>query len=513
MADKTINELLVDALHGGDPDGVADLIKAGADIRYQKDNGYDALIDAVHGRDILHDALLIEMLQLLIENGVSVQGESKWHESGARALSFVGRFDAVQLLLKAGANPDFVQFTPLMQAVAFGTATNVASALENEVDLEKADSWWRTAWHIALQTGEIPKAKLLMDSGANIHARGNCDQPPLFYAVENGHISMLQWLLEIGMDLGDTNEFGWTTLSTAASHGQAEAVGVLIDAGADVNQKFKTETALSNAFSRDIALMLLNAGADPDELSERGRRAILGFSPEPDTGLLIASMQDYLEDRAPKFGTQNPEVMTNPFWVGMIRSGLTAYAANAHYGNEFPEDSEYEPTWCDARFGRSMTFLPDGRIVEIGGEHEDYYDEDFSIYNDVFVYGSSGEITIYGYPEAIFPPTDFHTATLVGESIYIIGSVGYTGERWYGVTPVYRLNLQTFSIERLETTGQNPGWISRHRSKLISDYEMEITGGKVMVQGEGKDAYLDNGVKFVLDVKPLVWREINRPTK
>ena len=268
MDNEPTHELLLQALRNGDLDGVADLIHAGADIRYQKENGYDALIDAVHGRDILHDGLLLKLLQLLIDNGVSVQGESDWNESGARVLSFVGRFDAVQLLLKAGANPDFVQFTPLMQVVAFGTTADVASALENEVDLEAIDSWQRTAWHIALQTGEIPKAKLLMDRGANIHARGNCDQPPLFYAIENGQISMLRWLLELGMDIHDTNEFGWTALSTAASHGQVEAVSVLLDAGADVNKKFKTGTALSDTFSRDVAIMLLNAGADPNELSD-----------------------------------------------------------------------------------------------------------------------------------------------------------------------------------------------------------------------------------------------------
>jgi hypothetical protein len=27
---------------------------------------------------------------------------------------------------------------------------------------------------------------------------------------------------------------------------------------------------------------------------------------------------------------------------------------------------------------------------------------------------------VYGYPESVFPPTDFHTATLVGEFIYVI---------------------------------------------------------------------------------------------
>jgi hypothetical protein len=33
------------------------------------------------------------------------------------------------------------------------------------------------------------------------------------------------------------------------------------------------------------------------------------------------------------------------------------------------------------RFGQSLTLLPDCRAVQIGGEHEDWYDADFCIYN------------------------------------------------------------------------------------------------------------------------------------
>ena len=43
------------------------------------------------------------------------------------------------------------------------------------------------------------------------------------------------------------------------------------------------------------------------------------------------------------------------------------------------------PVWCFSRFGTSLTELPDGRFVQIGGEHEDFYDPDFCIYNDVTV--------------------------------------------------------------------------------------------------------------------------------
>ena len=43
------------------------------------------------------------------------------------------------------------------------------------------------------------------------------------------------------------------------------------------------------------------------------------------------------------------------------------------------------PTWCFSRFGQSETVLPDSSRVLIAGEHEDWYDPDFHIYNDVVV--------------------------------------------------------------------------------------------------------------------------------
>src|SRR6185503_1846850 len=118
--------------------------------------------------------------------------------------------------------------------------------------------------------------------------------------------------------------------------------------------------------------------------------------------------------------------------------------------------------WSAMRFGQSITRLPDGRIVQVAGEHEDAYDEDFCIYNDVFVHEPGGAITLYGYPEDVFPPTDFHTATLVGDAIYLIGSLGYAGARRYGHTPVFRLDTRTFRIERLAPAGDPPGWIYGH---------------------------------------------------
>jgi hypothetical protein len=103
-----------------------------------------------------------------------------------------------------------------------------------------------------------------------------------------------------------------------------------------------------------------------------------------------------------------------------------------------------------ARFGRG----PDGRVVYIAGEHEDYYDPDFYIYNDVVVIDRDGSIAINGYSRDVFPPTDFHSGTLVGGAIFIIGSLGYQHQRVVGSTPVFRLDIDTMIIGPVATTGE-----------------------------------------------------------
>lgn len=489
----------------GDPRKVASLINAGADIHYQAEHDYDALIDAVHGRDVFRDPHLIELLTLLIDNGVSVTGMSTYGESAVRVLSCLGRFDAVQLLLRAGANPDDLGLTELMEAVAFGTLADVEDVVGRGVDLEEREHWERTAWLIAVQIGDIPMAKFLLEYGADVGARGHCGKPPLFYAIENHHAPMLRWLLEIGADVHQTNDFGGTTLATAAEYDNAEAVDILLQAGADVNQGVRSGNALWHADTREVAVRLLEAGADPLELTSEGRRAILGYPPDSDAELLRVSVDEFRRFRSPRFGRRNPEKMNNLFWEGMIRSGLNAYQAVVHVKGADHYLAGNHPVWCAQRFGQSLTFLEDGRIVQIAGEHEDGSDPDFCIYNDVFVHDPAGAVSIYGYPKAVFPPTDFHSATLIGRYIYVIGSLGYQGTRRHGETPVYRLDVDTLQMERLQTTGDKPGWIYEHRAIRSGAHEIKITGGKVVTSDGGREVHSENVATFVLDIGCLVW--------
>jgi hypothetical protein len=176
-----------------------------------------------------------------------------------------------------------------------------------------------------------------------------------------------------------------------------------------------------------------------------------------------------------------------------------------------PDHSSYRnatpgPFWSWERLGRSSTRLDDGRIVHIGGEHEDFYDQNFCIYNDVTVEHPDGRFDFYLYPLSIFPPTDFHTATLVDEAIILIGSLGYKDLRQAGATQVLRLDIPTFRMDRLDIKGDGPGWISRHSAQLVSASTVALSGGNIWtMQGRLEP----NARVFHLDMKQLAWSEMS----
>lgn len=487
------------AAGAGSPDKVAALLDAGADIRYERPKRYDVLLDAMHGRRIAKDPGLVALISLLLDRGAKPGTVSEYRESALRVASNHGRFDAVAALLKAGADPAELEWTPLMRAVALGSLADVQKQLDQGADLAARDFWNRTPWLLSLQTGDMAKAKLLLAAGADRGARGRCGKVPLMYPITGGHVEMLRWLLAQGFTPNEADEFKQTPLMQAAEAGEAECAKLLLEAGADLQHN--GETAVSLASTLGVVRLLVAHGADLNEISDEMRAALTRL---PLDGKFQASREDYLAMRQPRFGTCNPEKIESPFWRSMVTSGANAYAARKHFAGGRFDDG---PVWCFQRFGKSINQLPDGRIVEVAGEHEDAYDPDFYIYNDVVVHHEGGTFDIYGYPEEVFPPTDFHTATLVGKSLYLIGGLGYQGRRSCGETPVYRLDIDTFKIEKVPTSGDNPGWISKHKAAYDGANEVRIRGGKIAASKDGAQVYENNPREFVLDLKSLAWRE------
>ncbi len=486
------------ALQTGSLDTIKFLINSGATIDGSQNGACGSLTIAAYGRGHAGNQTLIPVLTLLIEHGADVNIVSKYSESALRVLSCRGRFDAVEFLLGHGADEKTLAWTDLIRAVALGTYEEFEALLLQCTNLEQRDYWERTPWLVSLLAGDLNKAQRLLTAGAQINEVGRCGQIPMMYAIEGNHIHVLEWLITLGIDLNATDEFGQTALLTATELGRLQCASRLLNAGADRTKSSSNgERPITTVCDIQMLKLLTEAGEDPSQISNEMHHILTGAVPgDPRT-----TNEEYSKGKHREFGQANPQRMDNAFWNAMIQCGCRAY----HPRFMFNDEDESGPVWCYYRYGRTTTILPDGRIVEIAGEHADYYDPDFCIYNDVTVFDGKGNFEIWGYPEHVFPPTDFHSATLIGDHIYIIGSLGYQEQRRPGETPVYRLDCRTFTMECIKTSGEMPGWISSHTARFSSGANcIYVTGGKIYREG-----LAPNHAAFALDLRTYQWSRVS----
>jgi len=448
---------------------------------------------------------LVEDVKSCIAQGDDVNRVTEYGESALRVASNNGRFDVVEVLLGSGADGDQLGWSRTIFEVVYGTPKSVEESIQKNCDIESTDYWERTPFLFAVQLGHVEKAQLLLDLGANRMATGRCGKTPMQYAVQHNSIPMLKWLVSQGFDIESTDEFLDTPLIAAASQGMVDCVNFLIECGADIHKvNHIPERPIEVAANMEIVHILVNHGADINDISAEMHANLLGVHHDSEPQ---ASPEDYLGGKSRRFGIQNPEQIDNPFWTAMVRSGASAWHARQKFSDL--DAGERLPVWCYQRFGRSTTILDDDRIIEIAGEHEDSYDPDFCIYNDVTEFRADGSIRIFGYPERVFPPTDFHTATLVDDFILIVGCLGYPEGRQFGRTPVYRLNVTNFEIQEVETTGDQPGWIHRHMARLDGRSHILVSGGRIECGLSTPSR--ENIDEWALDLATWVWtRRTNR---
>ncbi len=215
----------------------------------------------------------------------------------------------------------------------------------------------------------------------------------------------------------------------------------------------------------------------------------------------------FLVWRCPRRGVFNGQRMSNPVWEWLLRSRWSSWKAQTFF--EAKTSMESGPCWSAQRYGQSRTELGDGRVVEIGGEHEDHYDPDFFIYNDVIIRGPGRTLELFGYPTHVFPPTDFHSASLVGERIITIGALGYPDDRRSDETPVFALDTSGWTFARLKPRGEPPGWLYGHKA-TTEGHRLTLTGGSRVVVVSGAQHIVDNFDDWQLDLKALSWRRLTK---
>lgn len=91
--------------------------------------------------------------------------------------------------------------------------------------------------HYAVIEGHLEMVKFLIDQGANVNSTSDDGHTALHLAARSGNLDIVKYLLELGVDVNCEQELGRTALHLAAEMGNLDTVKYLIVCGADVNSR------------------------------------------------------------------------------------------------------------------------------------------------------------------------------------------------------------------------------------------------------------------------------------
>lgn len=292
---------LVDAIVEGDRDHALSLISDGADVNASQPDGTTALMYAAYQGDT-------ELAEALLEAGANPNVENDYGTAAILEASIMGANDILALLLDHGANANWTNpegETALMNVARAGNLTGAELLLEHGADIHATEHWGgQTALLWATAQSQPAMIQFLIEQGADINQpsvtrhweRTLLDEPrpkimnkggmtALHFAAREGCTACIPILAKAGANLDAQDPERVTPLNTALINMHFNTAAALIDAGADVNKwDLYGRSPLFNAIDLntmpiggradipsqdqttgyDIAVMLLNKGADPN---------------------------------------------------------------------------------------------------------------------------------------------------------------------------------------------------------------------------------------------------------
>ena len=290
---------LLDAVENGDKEAVRSLLRENVDVNASRADGATALAWAAHRDDL-------ETAELLIRAGASVNAANEYGVTPLTLACTNGSAAMVDTLLKAGANPNAALpagETALMACARTGVPDAVKLLLARGADVNaKETRRGQTALMWALEDKHLEVARVLIEHGANVHARSKGGFTPLVLAARECDPASVQTLLEAGANVNEATLDGITPLLAASANGCEALSTFLLEKGADPNAAdsygatalhyalLKGIVALDNVPSTVVAAYLfrpnmtelvkalLARGANPNARLLKGLRLRTSFS-------------------------------------------------------------------------------------------------------------------------------------------------------------------------------------------------------------------------------------------
>jgi ankyrin repeat protein len=270
------------------------LLSAGVDANGADNSGATALHLAAAGG---HD----EVARLLIDKNAVVDAQDSGRETPLAKACARGRVQVATRLLAAGASVDTANSygrTPLsLVARESGNVELARMLIDRKAEVNPRDKFGDTPLQLAAWRGFRPVVDLLIERGASVPSDARARSQLIGQAAQNALESLFTKLLDIGVGvpaavpgrrsllhdaaaggsvrilerllaaapaINQADGDGWTPLHDAAFMARQEAIGLLLDKGADPNRRNRLGQSPWN-----IAVEHKRAGV-PEYLASRG---------------------------------------------------------------------------------------------------------------------------------------------------------------------------------------------------------------------------------------------------
>ncbi len=159
-----------------------------------------------------------------------------------------------------------------------GDTARVAAMIDDGWPPDRANDFGKTGLMIAAEKNDVAMAKVFIDKGANVNARTTGGWTALYYAaVKKGGPEIIGLLLDAGANVDQaTDSDNWTPLMAAARYrNDTEVLNRLLDGGANLEQRNKfgwSPLMLAvSADSADMAKTLIHRGASFSHRNRDGK--------------------------------------------------------------------------------------------------------------------------------------------------------------------------------------------------------------------------------------------------
>jgi ankyrin repeat protein len=226
---------------------------------------------------------LDKVARLLLDYGADVQVRDN-SGAGNTPLHFAttcSHLEVTRKLLKLNVEVNYKGSTPLPRAPDMGSLDEVAQLLlDHGADVHARDKSGNTPLHLAATCGHLEVVRKLLKLNAEVNSRDDEGSTPLLLASEYGHAGFLRLLLDHNADVHVRDRDGNTPLHRAAFRCQLEVARILLTRDVEVDaQNARGSTPLHltagiRALARkDTVKLLLDHGADVHARNINGQTA------------------------------------------------------------------------------------------------------------------------------------------------------------------------------------------------------------------------------------------------